>query len=207
LLGVDLIDHLVVVKTEEVKTSSTKDISKHPDYIKMQNEIDKKLSARDKEWQQKMDALVLEHNRSQMFEKVRDKALANLEARKPILPTDPRKAMVWKDTYLNELKQHNYQDGTDGALIVLDKEGEILRNEHGKIVSFDEFEKGVSDKYFEYPVAEDRDSPGNKLPGNPPPPGGNGFVPPKDEDERFERLRDPKITPKQRKELTEYVIK
>lgn len=204
LIGVDLIDHLIIKKVDEAKTSSTKDITKHPDYIRLQLESEKKLKERDKEWTGKLEAREKEYGRAKLFEKVREKALINLESRKPILPSDPRKAQTWRETYLNELKNSNYQESDDGSIIVLDKDGGILKNAHGNTISFDEYERDIADKYFEYPKAEERSSPGLKVePGNNKP----GFTPPKNEDERLERLRDPKITTQQRKELTEFVIK
>lgn len=200
LKGVDLIDHLVVSKAEEAKSAGTKDITKHPEYIKLQVSIDKQLKDRDKEWEGKLKTKEAEFNKSRLFEKVREKALLNLTSRNPILPNDPRKAQVWKDTYLNDLRQANYMEDETGELIVLAPNGEKLQTAHGKNITFDEFEKDVADKYFEYPVSQERSSAGNKEEKS----NGTGFRAPKNEDEYMARLRDPKITPKERIELTEY---
>lgn len=201
LLGVDLVDHLIVTKIDEAKTSSTKDISKHPDYIRREVEFDKKLKDLGKEWEGKLETKEREFASARLFEKVRDKALVSLTIRNPLLPTDPRKAQIWKDTYLNELRQAQYQEGEDGTITVLDKDGTILKNAHGHIVSFDEFEKDIADKYFEYPVADNRSSAGNKD--------NKGTFQsvagmPKSIEEYESRLRDPKITPKERVELVNF---
>ena len=201
LVGVDLIDHLVVKKTEEQKSSGTKDVTKHADYIKLQVEHDKQLKAINKEWEEKIVAKDREFANVRLFEKVRDKALASLAVRNPLLPSDPRKAQVWKDTYLNELRQAKYQENEDGSIAVLDKDGKALQNAHGHLVSFDEFEREIADKYFEYPVAEDRSSPGNKDEKK------SGNIPanmPKSEEEYYSRLKNPEITPKERIELVNY---
>ena len=198
IVGVDLVDQLVLKKIEEASTS-TKDITKHPDYIKMQVSIDKQLKDRDKEWEQKITLKEAEFNKQKLFEKVRDRALANLEARKPILSEDPRKAQKWKETYLNELKTGNYMEDGE-TIIVLDGEGKPLQTAHGKPVTFDEYEKDIADQYFEYPKAEDRSSSGLK----PTEQKGSTFVAPKNEDEYMARLRDPKITPAERIQLTEF---
>ena len=200
LKGVDLIDHLLVHKVDEAKASGTKDITKHPEFIKLQVSIDKQLKDRDKEWEGKLKTKEAEFNKSRLFEKVREKALLNLTSRNPILPNDPRKAQVWKDTYLNDLRQANYMEDETGELIVLAPNGEKLQTAHGKNITFDEFEKDVADKYFEYPVSQERSSAGNKEEKS----NGTGFRAPKNEDEYMARLRDPKITPKERIELTEY---
>ena len=158
LIGAELVDLIVLKQTEEVTKANPKDVTKHPDYSKLESSIDKKLKERDKEWEGKLALKESEFSREKLFEKIKDKALVNLEARKPILPTDPKKAQVWKETYLNELKAGNYQEGEDGSPIVLDKEGNIMKDKHGNAITFDEFEKSISDKYFEYPVAQTRSS-------------------------------------------------
>ena len=200
LTGVDLIDHLVVKKTEEVKTSSAKDITKNAEYIKLQVSIDKQLKDRDKEWEGKIEAKEKEYNKARLFEKVREKALLNLSERKPILPGDPRKAQVWRDTYLNDLRNANYQEGDDGKIIVLNDEDKPLTSPHGKIISFEEYEKEVADKYFEYPKAEERSSSGNKEQGG----AADGWSAPKNDDEYVARIRDTKITPAERIKLTDW---
>jgi len=200
LIGVELMDSIVVKQVEEATKAGSKDISKHPEYVKLEVSIDKKLKDRDKEWEVKMAQRDKEFNKEKLFEKVKDKALVNLDTRKPILPGDPKKAQVWRETYLNELRNGNYQEGEDGTVIVLDKEGNALKDSHGNAVSFDEFEKSISDRYFEYPVAEKRDSSGNKSSDGS---AGQGAGEPKTKAEALEKLRDPKITAEDRKKFTE----
>jgi hypothetical protein len=199
-IGVELVDSIVVKQVEEATKQGSKDISKHPEYIKLQADIGKQLKDRDKEWEGKLALKESEFKKEKLFEKIKDKALVNLETRKPILPTDPKKAQVWKETYLNELKSGNYQESEDGTPIVLDKEGNVMKDSHGNTITFDEFEKGISDKYFEYPVATPRSGSGNQ-----PPAGGagsgNGEV--KTKADALEKLRDPKITPEDRKKYSE----
>jgi hypothetical protein len=199
LIGVELVDSIVVKQIEDATKAGSKDISKHPEYVKLEASVNEKLKARDKEWEGKLSLKESEFNRVKLFDKIKDKALVNLETRKPILPNDPKKAQVWKETYLNELKAGNYQESEDGTPIVLDKEGNVLKDIHGNAITFDEFEKGISDKYFEYPVAEPRTGTGNKsTPGQP---SGNGEV--KTKTDALIKLKDPKITPADRKKYTE----
>ena len=198
LKGSDLIDQILVKQVEEAKVAGTKDITKHPDYIKLESSVDKKLKDRDKEWQTKLETREREFGREKLFEKIKDKALVNLESRKPLLPSDPKKSQVWKETYLNELKSGNYQESDDGTPIVLDKEGNVLKDSHGNPITFDEFEKSVSDKYFEYPKSENRSSSGNQSPTGQT---GNGEV--KTKADALTKLKDPKISPEDRKKFTE----
>lgn len=198
LIGAELVDHIVLKQTEAITKANPKDVTKHPDYLKLESSIDKKIKDRDKEWEGKLALKEAEFKKEKLFEKIKDKALANLDSRKPILPTDPKKAQVWKETYLNELKAGNYQEGEDGSPIVLDKEGNMLKDKHGNAITFDEFEKEISDKYFEYPVSTPRSSAGNTTPAGQ---SGNGEV--KTKADCLVKLKDPKITPDDRKKYTE----
>lgn len=199
LIGVELID-LIIANQVEAATKDKKDITKHPDYIRLETSITKQLKDRDKEWEEKMEAKEREFNKSKLFEKIRDRALVSLESRKPILPTDPAKAQVWKDTYLNELRSGTYQEGDDGVPIVLDAEGNVMKDKHGNPVTFDEYEKSISDKYFEYPTAEQRSSSGNQQQTGQ---AGQNTGEPKTKAEALDRLKDPKITPEDRKKYTD----
>ncbi len=199
LIGVELVDSIVAKQVEEATQAGNKDISKHPEYVKLEASIDKKIKERDKEWEGKLALRESEFNKEKLFDKIKERALVNLETRKPILPSDPKKAQVWKETYLNELKRGNYQEGEDGTPIVLDDEGNVKKDNHGNQVTFDEFEKSISDKYFEYPVAEPRTGSGNK----PPAPGAGANGDPKTKADALAKLKDPKITPEDRKKFTE----
>jgi hypothetical protein len=200
LIGAELVDTIVAKQVEAASKAGTKDITKHPDYIKLETSISKQLKDRDKEWEGKLALKDAEFKKDKLFEKIKDKALVNLETRKPILPTDPKKAQVWRETYLNELKAGNYQESDDGTPIVLDKEGNVLKDSHGNPITFDEFEKNISDKYFEYPAAEQRSSSGNKPVENKTGPVAGD---PKTKAEALDKLKDPKITPQDRKKFTE----
>ena len=198
LIGVELVESIVAKQTEEASTASTKDISKNPEYIKLESSISKQLKDRDKEWEEKLAKREAEFNKEAIFGRVSKRALTNLEARKPILPSDPAKAQVWRDTYLNELKAANYQEADDGTPIVLDKEGNVMKDTHGNTVTFAEFEKNISDKYFEYPTAQQRSSSGNQSAAST----GTGGEP-RTKAEALAKLKDENITPEDRKKYTE----
>ena len=199
LIGVELMDSIVVKQVEEATKAGSRDISKHPEYIKLEASIDKKLKDRDKDWEGKLALKESEFKKEKLFEKVKDRALPSLDARKPILPTDPEKAQYWKTAYINELKATNYQESDDGTPIVLDKDGNGLKDAHGNPITFDEFIKMKQDKMFEFPVAEGRSSPGNKPTEGKP--GGAGEV--RTKAEAIAKLQDPKITSEDRKKFTE----
>ena len=75
-----------------------------------------------------------------------------------------------------------------------------MKDSHGNPVTFEEYEKSISDKYFEYPAAEQRSSSGNK-----PAEGNAGQIAGvyKTKADCLLKLKDPKITPEDRKTVTE----
>lgn len=199
LIGVELVDTILVRQVEEATKAGNKDISKHPEYIKLQTDIGKQLKERDKEWQTKLDLKETEFKKSVIFDKVKSKALSFLESSKAILPADVNKAENWKATYINELKGFNYLENEDGTFTVLDKDGNALKDSHSNIRTFDEIIKESADKYFDYPAAESRSSSGNKeTKENTSSPGE-----PKTKNDCLAKLKDPKITPEDRKKYTE----
>jgi hypothetical protein len=199
LIGVELVESIVTSQVAEATKAGAKDISKHPEYIKLQTEIDKKLKERDKEWEGKFALKDAEHKKTITFDKVKTKAITFLESSKAILPADANKAANWKATYLNELSGYNYLENEDGTFTVLDKEGNALKDSHSNIRTFDEIIKECADKYFDYPAADQRSSSANKQSQNQN--SGNGEV--KTKADALERLKDPKITPEDRKKFTE----
>lgn len=199
-IGVELVDSIVLTQVESATKAGSKDISKHPEYIKLQTEVDKKLKDRDKEWEGKLSLKDAEYKKAMTFDKVRTKALTFLDSSKAILPSDANKAANWKSTYLNELNGFNYLENEDGTFTVLDKEGNALKDSHSNIRTFDEIIKECADKYFDYPAAEPRTGSGNITPSGG---AGTGNGEPKTKAEALEKLKDPKITPENRKKYSE----
>lgn len=202
LIGVELVDAVVLSKVEEATKGVSKDITKHPEMLKARAEWEKEQKARDKAWQEKLDAKDTEFNKSKLSEKIRAKAISYLDEFKPILPGDSNKAATWKNTFLNEVLASEFQESEDD-FIPLDKEGKPLTNAHGYGRTFKEFVKDIADRYFEYPKADPRSSSANKNEG-----GTNGsFAMPKTVEEYEKRLKDPNITPKERIEIVDYALK
>lgn len=199
LIGVELIESIVLSKIEEA-TKDKKDISKHPEMIRARSEWEKEQKARDKEWQAKLDAKDAEFTKARLSEKVRAKALMFLDEFNPVLPSDPRKAASWKETFVKDVLSHNFSEADDD-FNVLDAEGMPMKDAHGYIKKFKDFNKEIADKYFEYVVADNRTSPGLTSKAGTT----NGeFRPPATQEEYERRLKDINITPKERIQLVNF---
>jgi hypothetical protein len=197
LVGVDLVDSIVLTKVDETK-GATKDITKHPEMLKARAEWEKEQKKRDDEWKSKLEAKDKEFERTILMDKVKTKGSVLLDEFKPILPEEPYKAAQWRQVYLNELLQYEYQEH-DGDFIVKDKEGNPLKDAHGYDRKFKEFSKEIADKYFSYEKAEARSSSGNK--------GSSGQKAglPRNEEDAYTELKNPLITPERRIEVTNFL--
>lgn len=197
LVGVDLVDSIVLSKVEETK-GATKDISKHPEMLKARAEWEKEQKKRDSEWQTKLEDKDKEFAKTILKDKVKTKGSVLLDELKPILPEEPYKASQWRQVFLNDLLGYDYQDGNDD-FIVLDKEGNPLKDAHGYNRKFKEFTKEIADKYFSYQKAEERSSSGNKDSS------GDKAGLPKDDESAYKELKDPNITPERRIAITNFL--
>ncbi len=198
-IGIELIDQILVKQIEAATDANTKDITKHPDYIKLQSSIDRVKKDVEKEWSDKLNQKEAEFKKAVIFDKVKSKALSYLDSAKAILPEEVKKAENWKRTYINALSEYQYLENDDGTITVLNKDGKVLEDSHSNIRTFDEVIKTTADGYFDFQVADKRNSPGNKGGGD----GTSGAGEPKTKADCLTRLRDEKITPEDRIKYTD----
>lgn len=195
LIGVELFDHVLNTKLEEVKGAAPEEVLKHPEVIRALNEKDKALKAKDKEWQKKLDEQLDQQKKSELFNNVKKSALVVFDNEKYLLPQDARKSQALKDVFINDLSKGNFQIDGD-TFIVLNENSVPMKDEHGHPVTFDDYVKSVGEKYFEKQVAEDRSSSGNQQQG------GVQFHKPKNNDEYVDMMRKAK-TPEERIKIAE----
>jgi hypothetical protein len=197
LIGVELLDHVIEMKLADVMTNGETDIMANPEVIKLINRHSKELKDKDKELAEKLKAKEDEINAANLFKEVESSALAEFDSFNPILPSDAKKAKALKDILVSELKRNKYQKDGD-QYVVLKEDGTPLQNDHAYPVTFQEHIKGVAERYFDFKVAEDRSSSGNK------PPNGNGqpkVRKPKDEAESQSMMKDSSFTSQQKIEI------
>lgn len=95
------------------------------------------------------------------------------------LPEDKAKAEIRKNIFLQELSRRGYKYGDNGEVIILNELGIEVTDPHGYNLSIDEAIKNTFDKYFDI----------SSLPAT--------------AEECITRLKDPKITPEERRVITE----
>ena len=198
LTGVELVDFILTTELEKVKGKGDEDITAHPEYLKLKSESDRMLKAKDKEWQKKIEDLELKHARESMFSKVKERAFAELDNLRPILPEDAKKAQKWKEKYIEDFRAYDFTE-QDGMIVVL-KDGKPLQDSHGYNKSFADLVKETAAEIFDFQTAESRSSAANQQTQN-------NFAAPRNEDEFIQKMREAKTPEEQAKVMESYQSK
>ena len=196
--GVDLVDLILTTELEKVKGKGDEDITAHPEYLKLKSESDRMLKAKDKEWQKKIEDLELKHARESMFSKVKERAFAELDNLRPILPEDAKKAQKWKEKYIEDFRAYDFTE-QDGMIVVL-KDGKPLQDSHGYNKSFADLVKETAAEFFDFQTAESRSSAANQQTQS-------NFAAPRNEDEFIQKMREAKTPEEQAKVMESYQSK
>ena len=198
LTGVELVDFILTTELEKVKGKGDEDITAHPEYLKLKSESDRMLKAKDKEWQKKIEDLELKHARESMFSKVKERAFAELDNLRPILPEDAKKAQKWKEKYIEDFRAYDFTE-QDGMIVVL-KDGKPLQDSHGYNKSFADLVKETAAEIFDFQTAESRSSAANQQTQS-------NFAAPRNEEEFIQKMREAKTPEEQAKVMESYQSK
>ena len=196
--GIDLVDLILTTELEKVKGKGDEDITAHPEYLKLKSESDRMLKAKDKEWQKKIEELESKHTRESMFAKVKDRAFAELDNLRPILPEDAKKAQKWKEKYIEDFRAYDFTE-QDGMIVVL-KDGKPLQDSHGYNKSFADLVKETASEIFDFQTADDRTSPGDRQQQS-------NIIAPRNEEEFIQKMREAKTPEEQAKVMESYQSK
>ena len=196
--GVDLVDLILTTELEKVKGKGDEDITAHPEYLKLKSESDRMLKAKDKEWQKKIEELESKHTRESMFAKVKDRAFAELDNLRPILPEDAKKAQKWKEKYIEDFRAYDFTE-QDGMIVVL-KDGKPLQDSHGYNKSFADLVKETAAEIFDFQTAVSRSSAANQQTQS-------NFAAPRNEEEFIQKMREAKTPEEQAKVMESYQSK
>lgn len=197
-IGLELVSEVVAIEASKVTKSKGDIDDKHPKIIEIQTKYDKLLKDKDKEWEERLKKEQETFNKQKSLEKVKELAWMQLESKNPILPEDVKKAATWKNTFLREIEQGNYQINEDGTVVVLDKEGKPATDIHGHMISFNDYVVEQGDKFFEFPAASQQRSSATLPQGTPKPQTVKAF---KDQDDYVKQMKEAK-TPEERADLT-----
>lgn len=196
--GVDLVDLILTTELEKVKGKGDEDITAHPEYLKLKSESDRMLKAKDKEWQKKIEEIETKHTRESMFAKVKERAFAELDNLRPILPEDAKKAQKWKEKYIEDFRAYEFIEDSNGIVVL--KDGKPLQDSHGYNKSFADLVKETAAEIFDFQTAESRSSAANQQTQS-------NFAAPRNEDEFIQKMREAKTPEEQAKVMESYQSK
>ncbi len=166
LIGIELVEHILETQTTDLneklskKGAKDEDFEKHPKFAQFKKDHEKQLNEKDKEWETKVDQMKSEWTRKETIAKVAKIAFAELD-KDYLLPDNPSRANALKDVMQRELENENYSFLDDGTPVILDKEGKVKEDAHGKTISFKDFSNSIADKYFDKRQAQERGNAGN----------------------------------------------
>lgn len=193
--GLELIE--AIIEKQGSKSSKELDddaVKRSKTYQTEKLQWEKKLEDLKKEMEDKVKATEAGFQKEKTFSKASEKALAILDALKPVLSEDPQKALRQKQILLNELKGFDFSE-VNGELVIL-KDGKPLEDEHGHSVKFDALVKNKASEFFDFQKSEGRTTPSGSGSGD----GGSGAgkgkysgVMPKTEAEYMAVIADDKV--------------
>lgn len=172
LQGDDLLTHIeenlpepgTPGKVGDLSKLTEEDLLKVPAFIRKQKDFQNQLKAKDTEMTEAVKAEQEKQAYGSILSDARAQALAILDGKNPILPSDAKKALGVKNKLLiGELDTYKFMKGTDGKLIPLDAEGKQLEDANGLPMDFDTLVNKITDDNFEFseaPIVPK--SPGNK---------------------------------------------
>jgi hypothetical protein len=196
-IGDELIDEIFEKISAASENSNPKeitddDIKKHQVFLAMEKNYKKQITDQKTDFDTQLKTKEKEFVRKDVLGKVGKAGLAILEKMNPILSKDPQKSVNQKGIFLNEFDRFDFEENENapGGFLVY-KDGQLYQDEHGHRVDFDKLATRIADKYFDFEVAEKRDTPPPAKP-NPNATKYNG-APPKTKDEYAKLISDQNI--------------
>ena len=167
--GQELIDEIVRAKAAEAGATTEDAIKKTPTYQSLESKLKKELADIKAAKENEIAEIKKTYQKEQTFSQVGTKAIDMLMSLKPILPTTPAVAETYKQDFLNELKQFEYEI-QDGKTLVM-KDGKLLQDPHGHTLSYEDHIKNIASRRFEFAA---NNGGANTGATNPPPGTGTG---------------------------------
>lgn len=156
----EMVDELAT-KTVDVNNLPEDVVKKSPYFIAAEKKLLEQVEQTKTEYEGKIKAKDEEYGQKETFNVVRSTAQKILlEQVKPKLSENDVVRSTQLNNYLNEFGQYQFSvvKTTDGKeeIIVSDKNGKRLQNDHGHYIPIDTLAKQIAERHFEIPVGENR---------------------------------------------------
>lgn len=169
LTGDDLIGAIITAESEKAGKGgkpgevTPEAIRKHPEYLKMEAKFKDELNKANTDWEGKYKEAEGRFNKQNKFSQIRSKALDLLDSLNPVLSADKAKAARQKGDFIRDLESYDFDITDDGKVLVLDKDGSPLQDQHGHTRSFEDFAKELASSRYDFADAsqQQQSSPAN----------------------------------------------
>lgn len=196
--GVELVNEII---SEQVKKSGVDlnddAVKKHPLFIATVDKLVKEKDEAIEAESAKLTQFQTELQEKETFNNVAKEAGIIFKGMKPILSSDPNRAKNQEELLNEKLKTYKYRKDGD-KIIVLDKDGKVLEDEHGNRIPFEKVVKKTAESYYDFHITEPKSAPAN---GKQTPNGTSvksTLEAPKTEQQFIETIANPKISVQER---------
>lgn len=139
-------------------------VLQHPAVKKLRNDLtlqqEQAVQKAKEETQTALQSQIEDFNRKQTQTSVRQKAEQILAELKPVFDADPTRAAKQKQRLLEDIVNGSYQVEEDGTVRLLDKDGELRKDDMGNTIKFNDYVKQVTTDYYPLPAATERQNAG-----------------------------------------------
>lgn len=168
--GIDLVNE-IVEKTSKPNSEQTEDaIRRSKLYLDLEANLKKEIKQLKTQHDEELNNVKKSYESEKVFSTVNKNAMDILHGLNPILPANAKIAENQKKAFLNEFKDFTFEM-QDDRIVVLDKDGKIITDEHGNTKSFEEIVKNRASDFFELASNNGGSGSGNGGQGGQ---GGNG---------------------------------
>lgn len=154
-------------KVKELSTTKSKmsadDVKKHPEYLAL--ETSRVPKAEHEKLQTEFETFKKGIERRVKIDKVKEKAILNLDTFNPDYPDVPQIKQNLVNVYLNSFDNFDDFEFAENSIIAI-KDGKRVEDAHGNPVTFDKLCKETASGYFKFKVTDARSGAGNSNGGS-----------------------------------------
>jgi len=165
--GIDLIKDIISANAGGSGASgqvTEDDVKKHPAFLSMERTFKKQIEDLNTEHTNKLTEIEAANKRNETFHGVRQKAVDLLATLNPVESQNPNVASNLRNTFVNSLKDYDFEQQPDGTFLVL-KDGKRYDDAHGHAIAFEDIVKQVAGNYYEFQSNSGGSNGGNENKG------------------------------------------
>jgi len=158
--GDELIDEIITLKTKSKSNLTDADVKTHPVFLEYEKTQKKLFDEFSQEKMNEITNLKKQYERKEQMTVVKSEGQKLFRELKPILSSDPTRAMNQERDFLNKLDAFNFSIDND-EIVVFDGE-KRLENKFGHPINFSDLIKEMTCNYFDIETQDNKGNTGAK---------------------------------------------